>query len=66
MFGNGGGPALGPPAEWFRYPTVGQWRHDHDVFWATVQEIITSYPGDYDDLPTWCTEDAVELLAMHD
>lgn len=55
---------LGPEQEWSPVP-VSQYQRRHAAFWGLVDDVIHSEPGDYDDLPSWMTEDATNELAQN-
>jgi hypothetical protein len=56
---------LGPEQEW--HP-VSDTEHQirHNRFWAgVVSPLLADEPGEYDDLPSWMTEDATDLLTKN-
>lgn len=53
--------ALGPQQEWSPVDAA-TFQRRHTEFWSSVTRIIEAEPGDYEELPSWMTEDATELL----
>lgn len=60
------GLPIGPPRERLRYTTAGAMKGELGHFWGMVETIVASFPGGYDDLPEWCTEDGTAQLEMND
>lgn len=52
---------IGPHEEWDPVPP-GDHQVRHNTFWKNIAGMISSEPGDYDDLPEWMTETASQQL----
>lgn len=53
---------LGPMPEWHLYDIVEEGEYFERVFEDTMEHILMSEPGDYDDLPWHFSDDATTTL----
>lgn len=55
---------IGPEAEWVIMTDGEEFRSEESRYWWIVEDIITSIPGTYEQLPWEYTEKAARLLMM--
>lgn len=53
---------LGHEMDWYLYPCGTAMNYAEERYWDLVEDILMSFPGEYDDIP-WCfTEGATKKL----
>lgn len=52
---------IGPHVEWFPM-SPDEFQRLHDQFWRFITDLLTNEPADYEQLPSWMTEEGTDQL----